>query len=94
MDSLTRQEGLAVAIPALMVYCKLVHKRYPALAEVHKVDTDLASEMSRLGYSEFTPALLEAMVMRNLQRDDTLKRMECKEITNFLRSDDVSNPTI
>jgi len=87
METLTRSEGLAFAVPALMVYCKVMHKRYPILAEVKVIDNDLAAEMGRLGYSEFTPGLLKAMILKDV---DTLhldiKRMDSKEIANFLRS--------
>jgi hypothetical protein len=95
MQSLSSAEGLAIAMRALMVYCKVTHNRYPVLAEVHAVDTALAGEMSRLGYSEFAPALLEAMVIKRVQKDDdTLKLLNHKAITNFLRSSDGNNRTI
>jgi len=94
MQEISREQGLWLAAQALIVMCRVRDKRYPVLAEVTALDPDLGKDMSFLGYTEFTPELLKAMVMKKLgsaQEGPALLRNQ--QINNFLRDDDVTNCT-
>ena len=89
MQEISKERGLAIAAQALIVERRVSSKRYPVLAEVMALDTQLGSRMGFLGYSEFTPALLKAMVLKKLdgvQYETSLLKSE--SINNFLRSTD------
>lgn len=86
MEQLSTEEGLGLVMPALMVLYRVEHSRYPTVKEVREISASIADEMDRLGYKEFTPELLSAMVLKPLiPCTENPKLLKSTEINNFYR---------
>lgn len=89
MQEISHAQGLAIAARALIVFCKVRDKRYPVLAEVMALDKELGADMSFHGYTEFTPELLQAMVLKRVEApSEEPKLLRSKQINNFMRRQD------
>jgi hypothetical protein len=78
METVTPQEALGIALPALIVSKLLETGKCPDILDVRALSPELADSMQELGYDELTAELMRAFL-----RTGDVKELDPEKVVSF-----------